>query len=355
MPAAGSPGPRPRPRRRPAGSSPRPPSCGTTGPRCGPGARAWRPGTWCHRGGRRRRALRGAGGEPSQRVGDVELHGRAEVDAAGQDDLVDAATADGAENWPTSRSQASRSGCSAAIVSGAKTGRATMPFGLGSSSPARRSSAAHRRSIVAVASTPRAADRGPGQRGATRRAGVHELRQDQRCRPERRPDVVAPGRRPVNPRPPTRTGLAPSTWPPRRRSRHARSASAKRSGPRARSPRRGRCRPARVPSAGRSHSAASRPASAAAANSETGSTAATGAVAAASRVAAVPFAPAMAAPRRAPSARRGDLHASRTRPDGRHRAFSGNAAPSAMAASGTSAMRASPTPTDRRRIARSGG
>ena len=49
-------------------------------------------------------------------------------------------------NMPTRRSQASCDGCSASIASGANTGLATMPFGLGSSSRARRSSAAHRRS-----------------------------------------------------------------------------------------------------------------------------------------------------------------------------------------------------------------
>jgi hypothetical protein len=54
---------------------------------------------------------------------------------------------------PTRRSQASRDGCSASIVSGAKTGLATMPFGLGSSSRARRSSAAHRRSRSSAVST----------------------------------------------------------------------------------------------------------------------------------------------------------------------------------------------------------
>ena len=261
------------------------------------------------------------------------------------------------ENWPTRRSQASRSGCSAAIVSGAKTGRATMPVGLGSSSPARRSSAAHRRSIVAVASPRPAdlADRGPGQRRTARRAGVHELGQDQRRRPERRPDIVAAGsssREPeaadedraravdvaaaqeVAPRAlgigeaigthglggpgaahADQRGAVGRPEPQGRLEARLGGGGEQRDGidrgdGRGRGGEPGRGRPVRAGHGGREAGA---------------------------------------------QRRRGDLHAPRTRPDGRHRAFSGNAAPSAMAASGTSAMRASPTPTDRRRIARSGG
>ena len=53
--------------------------------------------------------------------------------------------------------------------------------------------------------------------------------------------------------------------------------------------------------------------------------------------------------------RHADVVGPRARPDGRHRTCSGKSAPSAIAGSGTAAILGSPTPTDRSRIARRAG
>ena len=177
------------------------------------------------------------------------------------------------ENIPTSRRNSSLVGCSPVIASGANTGIATIPVGLGVSSRARSTSAVQRRSSARIAGAPTASPTSEavtvppsGEIASMSSGSTMELA------PNGPHGSSAAGLRPVKPIAPRRTGPAPraasagrSTRASRSSARHAASAARKRSGPSASTAHARPIPTSAVPSDGRCQSAASRSASTAAA------------------------------------------------------------------------------------------
>ena len=231
--AARRPSRRPRRRRRRAGSCPRPRRSGTCGPRCGRGARGWRPGTSVRRAGTRRscsraRSPRGGAG----RSATSSSTGDREPDPPGEHDLVDAAATDGPGEHPDQPLATRRRRLLLARPQRREHGHGHDPAGA---RPERTRPSARRvqRRLEAARPVHIAVD--DATRSTNAPSGRHreqEIGQDERARAERRPRVVGGGLTAGEPHPAqqhrTGAGVASagrSTRAPASSSRQAASAS----------------------------------------------------------------------------------------------------------------------------------
>ena len=211
-------------------------------------------------------ALRRARGQAAKGVGDIELHRRSQVDAAGQHHLVDPPAADGTREHPHQAAPVLGVGCVPNVASGANTGLATIPLGLGASARARAARRSHRHSSARIPAAVPGPARGRSRRPVTSPRGA-SARGARASWPERAPWSSGVRYAPGNPRPPPSTGPGdaaprfPAVDAPAARSAVARRLRlGNRSGPAGSTAQAGRRRPAR-PSDGRSQSATSRSAS----------------------------------------------------------------------------------------------